>query len=104
MIKLIKVGKYSWKPMFICDYCNEPITEDGDVEFKVDPATGGPMTGISFHLHKECDYKFCSAHGSQADWAWEDLSVFLRLLAQNTHVKPETAMTWNEMLGIEAEE
>jgi hypothetical protein len=104
MIKIIKVGKCSWKPIFICDYCSKPITEEGNVEFEVNQTNREPITGISYHLHKQCDYAFCFAHGSRVGWAWKDLSVFLRLLAQNTHVKPEAAKTWNELLGIHAEE
>lgn len=104
MIKIIGVGKGSWKPVFICDLCGKQITEEGNVEFEADQVGGLPTTGEAFHLHKECDHIFTHTHPINGWWAWEDLSVFLRLLAQNTNLKPEKAKTWNELLGIRAEE
>ena len=99
MIKIIGIGQGGWMPVFICDQCGAQIKEEGNLEFEVNNIDSSLTTGIAYQVHKRCDDTFTRAHPVDGWWVWEDLSAFLRLLAENTNVKPGNVKTWGEILG-----
>lgn len=95
-------------PIFICDYCREQITGQGNVVWGVSGGvvfeeTGGydrkPRRSTPlFATHKDCDHKFRpmfrALYPYEDGWhdLWEDIGDFVRQLAHNaTHSLEEKA-------------
>ena len=77
-------GQDLFEPHVICDYCQEPIKENGNVEYMV--ASLDISDGYMFQLaftHKECCWRFEEEHGGRALWRTEELNVFLGDLMHN---------------------
>lgn len=77
------------RPVFICDYCKQEITDAPDAN----ALFGEPGTAAIFHIHKACDAAFCGQTEARGEprLAWTTLSVFLAQLAFSSGLRKAEA-------------
>ena len=74
-----------FRPIPVCDYCNEDITdvEDGNYQWPMRDVPGGDMP--IYFTHKRCCHPFEQTHRLVGGpWGAEELKFLLVYLANNT--------------------
>lgn len=75
-----------FKPVVVCDHCDEPIEDakEGNYQWRVE--CGQPVDGQMFFTHKSCCRDFELANGGRVGWFWTSLDALPVFLANNLKV------------------